>query len=254
VIHAGRFAGKVVVITGGAGAFGAEIGRHLLGEGASVVLADLDTDAAAGVASKLDGSRAASCHLDVTDGESAAQAMAFAEERFGGIDVLVNNAGLTHRPAPIDEIPDEAYDLVFDVNVKGTFLCTKHAVGALRRRGGGAIVNLSSVAAIAHRPGNTVYSGAKAAVAAFTRNLAVELAPTIRVNAILPVAADTPFFVAAFGERLPAEAAQAMRAGIPLARLCEPSDVADTVAYLASEDASFVTGVTLTLDGGRSLT
>jgi 3-oxoacyl-[acyl-carrier protein] reductase len=253
VIHAGRFADKVVVITGGAGAFGTEMARHLSGEGASVVIADLDAEAAERVASTL-GDKVVSCRLDVTQSDSAAAAMAFAEQRFGGIDVLVNNAGLTHRPAPLEEIPEDAYDLVFDVNVRGTFLCSKHAIGAIRRRGGGAIVNLSSVAAIAHRPGNTVYSAAKAAIAAFTRNLALELAPTIRVNALLPVAADTPFFIAAFGERMPAEAAEAMRAGIPLGRLCEPADVANAVAYLASDDASFVTGISLTLDGGRSLT
>ena len=137
--------------------------------------------------------------------------------------------------------------------MKGTFLCSKHAIGALRRRGGGAIVNISSVAAIAHRAGNVVYSASKAAVAAFTRNLALELAPTIRVNAVMPVAADTPFMVAAFGERLPAEAAEAMRAGLPLGRLCTPTDVADAVAFLASGDSAFVTGVCLPVDGGRSL-
>jgi 3-oxoacyl-[acyl-carrier protein] reductase len=253
VIHAGRFAGKVIVITGGAGAFGTEIARHLSGEGANVVIGDLDAGEAERVASTF-GESVVSCRLDVTDAESAAEAMAFAEERFGGIDVLVNNAGLTHRPAPLEEIPDDAYNLVFDVNVRGTFLCSKHAIPALRRRGGGAIVNLSSVAAIAHRPGNTVYSAAKGAVAAFTRNLAVELAPQIRVNAVLPVAADTPFMIAAFGERMPAEAAAAMRAGIPLARLCEPADVANAVAFLASDDAAFITGHSLLLDGGRSLT
>jgi 3-oxoacyl-[acyl-carrier protein] reductase len=106
---------------------------------------------------------------------------------------------------------------------------------------------------MAHRPGNTVYSASKAAVIGFTRNLALELAPTIRVNAVLPVAADTPFMVAAFGERLPAEAAEAMRAGLPLGRLCEPTDVAHAVAYLASADAAFVTGACLPVDGGRSL-
>ena len=180
--------------------------------------------------------------------------MAFTEKTFGGIDVLVNNAGLTHRPAPLEEIPEDAYDLVLGVNLKGTYLCSKHAIAALRRSGNGAIVNLSSVAAIAHRPGNTVYTAAKAAVAALTRNLALELAPTVRVNAIMPVAADTPFFVAAFGERMPEGAKQAMRAGIPMACLCEPADVADAVAFLASGDASFITGISLTLDGGRSLT
>jgi 3-oxoacyl-[acyl-carrier protein] reductase len=253
MIREGRFEDKVVVITGGAGAFGTELGRHLTGEGAYVVLADLDADAATNVASTL-GGKAASCRLDVTDPDSVTAAMTFAQERFGGIDVLVNNAGLTHRPSPLDEMPDSAYEVVFGVNVKGTYLCSKHAIGALRRSGGGSIVNLSSVAAIAHRAGNTVYSASKAAVVAFTRNLALELAPTIRVNAILPVAADTPFFVNAFGERLPPQAAEAMRAGIPLGRLCEPSDVANAVAFLASDDAAFITGECLVVDGGRSLT
>ena len=102
--------------------------------------------------------------------------------------------------------------------------------------------------------GNTVYSAAKGAITVLTRNLALELAPIIRVNAILPVAADTPFMIAAFGERMPEEAKQAMRAGIPMARLCEPADVAHAVAFLASDDSSFMTGVSMTLDGGRSLT
>lgn len=252
MIHEGRFDGKVVVVTGGAGAFGTELGRQFFGEGAHVVLADLDADAAALTASTF-GDKVAACHLDVTEGDSVAAAMTFAEQVFGGIDVLVNNAGLTHRPAPLDEMPDDAFDLVFGVNVKGTYLCSKHAIPALRRSGGGSIVNLSSVAAIAHRPGNTVYSASKAAVMAFTRNLALELAPTIRVNAILPVAADTPFFVNAFGERLPPDAAEAMRAGIPLGRLCEPADVANAVAFLASDDAAFITGECLVADGGRSL-
>ena len=119
------------------------------------------------------GVKATSCRLDVTDPVSVAEAMGYAEQHFGGIDVLVNNAGLTHRPAPLEEMPDDAYDLVFGVNVKGTYLCSKHAIPALRRSSGGAIVNISSVAAIAHRPGNTVYSASKAAVMAFTRNLAL---------------------------------------------------------------------------------
>ena len=252
MIHPNRFDGRVAVVTGGAGAFGTAIAGQLAAEGAGVVVADLDLDAAGRVASEL-GSNAVACRLDVTQPDSVVEAMSVAEQQFGGLDVLVNNAGLTHRITPLDELPDEAFDLVFGVNVKGTFLCSKHAIGALRRRGGGAIVNISSVAAIAHRSGNVVYSASKAAVAAFTRNLAFELAPTIRVNAVMPVAADTPFMVAAFGERLPAEAAEAMRAGLPLGRLCTPTDVADAVAFLASGDSAFVTGVCLPVDGGRSL-
>ena len=252
MIHPNRFDGRVAVVTGGAGAFGTTIASQLVAEAAKVVVADLDLDAARRVATTL-GRDAIACRLDVTQPDSVVEAIAVAEQQFGGLDILVNNAGLTHRITPLEELPDEAFDLVFDVNVKGTFLCSKHAIGPLRRRGGGAIVNISSVAAIAHRSGNVVYSASKAAVAAFTRNLAVELAPTIRVNAVMPVAADTPFMVAAFGERLPAEAAEAMRDGLPLGRLCTPTDVADAVAYLASGDAAFVTGVCLPVDGGRSL-
>ena len=252
MIHPNRFDGRVAIVTGGAGAFGTAIASQLAAEAAKVVVADLDLDAARRVATTL-GADAIACRLDVTQPDSVVEAIAVAEQQFGGLDLLVNNAGLTHRITPLEELPDEAFDLVFDVNVKGTFLCSKHAIGALRRRGGGAIVNISSVAAIAHRSGNVVYSASKAAVAAFTRNLAVELAPTIRVNAVMPVAADTPFMVAAFGERLPAEAAEAMRDGLPLRRLCTPTDVADAVAYLASGDAAFVTGVCLPVDGGRSL-
>ncbi len=252
MIHPNRFDGRVAVVTGGAGAFGTAIASQLVAEAAKVVVADLDLDAARRVATTLGGD-AIACRLDVTQPDSVVEAIAVAEQQFGGLDLLVNNAGLTHRITPLEELPDEAFDLVFDVNVKGTFLCSKHAIGPLRRRGGGAIVNISSVAAIAHRSGNVVYSASKAAVAAFTRNLAVELAPTIRVNAVMPVAADTPFMVAAFGERLPAEAAEAMRDGLPLGRLCTPTDVADAVAYLASGDAAFVTGVCLPVDGGRSL-
>jgi 3-oxoacyl-[acyl-carrier protein] reductase len=251
VIHPQRFEGRVAVVTGGAGAFGTAITRQLSAEGASVVVADLDFDGASRVAATYGDCVA--FRLDVTDAASVAETMAFAEAHFGALDIVVNNAGLTHRITPLDELPEEAYDLVFDVNVKGTFLCSKHAIAGLRRSGGGAIVNISSVAATAHRPGNTVYSASKAAVIGLTRNLALELAPTIRVNAVLPVAADTPFMVAAFGEPLPAAAAETMRAGLPLGRLCEPTDVADAVAYLASGDAAFVTGACLPVDGGRDL-
>jgi 3-oxoacyl-[acyl-carrier protein] reductase len=253
MIHTGRFDGKVALITGGAGAFGSELGRRFVAEGAHAVLADIDADAAAVVAATL-GERAAACHLDVTDTTSVSGAIDFAEQHFGGIDVLVNNAGLTHRPAPLDELPEEAFDLVFGVNVKGAYLCSKQAIPALRRTGAGSIINISSVAAIAHRAGNAVYSASKAALIAFTRNLALELAPAIRVNAVLPVAADTPFFVNVFGERMPPDAAAAMRDGIPMNRLCEPADVANAVTFLASDEASFITGECLVTDGGRSLT
>ena len=251
-----RFDGQVALVTGGAGAFGRAIAARLVAGGARVMLGDLDPDTAAKAASELDG-EADSVVLDVTRAESVAAAVERTEERFGGLDILVNNAGLTHRTTALEDFSDEsfeaAYDLVFDVNVKGTFLCSRCAIGALTRRGGGAMVNIASIAALVHRPGSTIYSASKAAVVTFTRNLALELAPTIRVNAVLPVAADTPFMEGAFGEPLPSDAAEAMRAGLPLGRLCRPSDVADAVSFLASRQAAFVTGASLAVDGGRSL-
>jgi 3-oxoacyl-[acyl-carrier protein] reductase len=251
-----RFSDKVALVTGGAGAFGRAIAFRFVEEGARVVIGDIDLDAAALVASEL-GDSAAPMRLDVTSSAASEEAVAFAERQFGGLDVLVNNAGLTHRETRLEDFTDEsfeaAYNLIFDVNVKGTMYCSRYAIPAMRRRGGGAIVNTASIAAVAHRPGVTVYSSAKAAVVVFTRNLALELAPDIRVNAVLPVAADTPFMEAAFGEPLPPEAAERMRAGLPMNRLCEPSDVADAVAFLAGDDAAMITGTALPVDGGRSL-
>ena len=137
MIHPNRFDGRVAVVTGGAGAFGTAIASQLAAEAARVVVADLDLDAASRVAATLGGD-AIACRLDVTQPDSVVEAIAVAEQQFGGLDLLVNNAGLTHRITPLDELPDEAFDLVFDVNVKGTFLCSKHAIGAVattRRRG-----------------------------------------------------------------------------------------------------------------------
>ena len=246
-----RFSGKSVLITGAGSGFGAAMARRFADEGASVIVADVDEAAARQVAEGLP--EAAAVRVDVTKTDEVAAMVSAAEDRFGGLDVLVNNAGFTHRAGPTEELPDDEFDRIMAVNVKGVFLGVKHGVPALRRRGGGVIVNTASIGAVSPRPGVTVYNASKGAVVTLTRGLAVELAPEIRVNAVMPVAADTHFMLGAFGGELPERSRASFTKSIPMGRLCEPADVAAAVCYLASDDARFVTGVCLPVDGGRSI-
>jgi 3-oxoacyl-[acyl-carrier protein] reductase len=174
---------------------------------------------------------------------------------FGGLDVLVNNAGFSHRTMPLWELPEEEYERVFATNVRGVYLGCKFAVPVMKERGGGVIVNTASIGAVAPRPGVTAYNATKGAVVTLTRGLAVEVAPfRIRVNAVNPVAAETGFMKGAVGvEKLPDEFRKQLVSTIPLGRLTEPRDVAAAVLFLASPDAEFLTGVCLPVDGGRSI-
>lgn len=252
-----RFKEKVVIVTGAASGFGAAIAKGFGAEGASVVLADVNEVGGKRVTSQLEqaGARALFVRTDVSRAEDVRAMVEAAVSTFGGLDVLVNNAGFSHRAMPLWELPEEDYERVFATNTKGVYLGAKYAIPALRERGGGVIINTASIGAVAPRPGVTVYNATKGAVITMTRGLAVELAPfKIRVNAVNPVAAATNFMKGALGmDSLPDEVRQALTAGIPLGRLTEPSDVAAAVLYLASEDASFLTGVCLDIDGGRSI-
>jgi 3-oxoacyl-[acyl-carrier protein] reductase len=174
--------------------------------------------------------------------------------QFGGLDILVNNAGFSHLMMPLWELPEEEYERVFATNVRGVFLGCKYAVPVMQGRGG-VIINTASIGAVVPRPWVTAYNATKGAVVVLTRGLAVEVAPfRIRVNAVNPVAVETGFMKGAVGlEKLPDEARQQLAAQIPLGRLAEPSDVAAAVLFLASDDAAFLTGVCLPIDGGRSI-
>ena len=252
-----RFRGKVALVTGGASGFGEAIAQRFALEGASVVVADVDEGRGKSVAASIEAAegRALFVRADVSRSQDVRSMVAATREAFGGLDVLVNNAGFSHRTMPMWELPEEDYDRVFATNTKGVYLGVKYAVPVLRERGGGSIVNTASIGAVAPRPGVTVYNATKGAVVTMTRGLAVELARfNIRVNAVNPVAADTPFMKGAIGvERLPEEIRKTLIAGIPLGRLTEPSDVAAAVLFLASDDAAFLTGVCLDVDGGRSI-
>jgi 3-oxoacyl-[acyl-carrier protein] reductase len=246
-----RFEGKTVVITGAGHGFGAAMAARFSAEGAACVVADIDEEAAQQVVAELPGAR--SIRVDVRNSDEVQAMIALAEERFGGLDILVNNAGLTHLAGPVEELSDDEFDRVVSINFKGVFLGVKHAVPAMRRRGGGVIINTSSVGAIAPRPGISVYNATKGAVATFTQSLAVELAPVIRVNAVLPVAADTNFMLGAYSAGMSQDDRVRFIGTIPMNRMCEPDDVAAATCYLASDDAAFMTGVCLPVDGGRSI-
>jgi 3-oxoacyl-[acyl-carrier protein] reductase len=250
-----RFSGRVAVVTGAAKGFGEAISRRFHAEGASVVLADLDATAGEALAAEL-GERAAFRTVDVTRAEDVAALMDGATERFGRLDILCNNAGYSHLAMPMHELPEEDFDRQFAVNVKGVYLGCKYAVPIMIAQGeGGVIINTASIGAKRPRANLTPYNASKGAVLTLTRGLAHELGrQKIRVNAVCPVAANTAFMEGVRGgERLDERAQGALVRGIPLGRLCEPADVAAAVTYLASEDASFLTGVLLDVDGGRSI-
>lgn len=252
-----RFIDKVVIVTGASGGFGAAISRRFVAEGARLTVADVNDAKGRALVAEL-GVNARYQHVDVS---SATQVQAMIEDTvaaFGGLDILINNAGFTHKFQPVWETSEEDFDAVVATNFKGVWLGVKYAVPHLQKRGGGVIVNTASIGAVAPRPGVTVYNGTKGAVMTMTRGLAVELAPfKIRVNAVNPVAADTDFMKKAYDrpdmEHLSARAAESFIAGIPLGRLTQPKDVAAAVCFLASDDAEFLTGVCLSVDGGRSI-
>lgn len=252
-----EFDGKVVVITGAASGFGEATAKRFGAEGAKVVVADVDTENAERVAGEI-GDNATPVTVDVRDTKAVAAMIEAAESRFGGLDILINNAGLTRRAGPVEDSSEDDFDFTMEVNVKGVYLGIKHGVPALRRRGGGVILNTASIIALVPRKHTLQYTASKGAVVAMTKAAALELAPTIRVSCVCPVAADTNFMRGAVGgdEETYQAAREQMRAtahvGVPLGRRAEPEDVAGAFLFLASDDAKFLSGVVLPIDGGRS--
>lgn len=248
--------GRVAMVTGGASGIGRATAQRFVAAGASVVIADLDGGGAERTAKELvaQGGAVLACPVDVTDAAQIAEAVAAAESEFGRLDTLSCNAGLASYPVPaLDADPDE-FGRIFDVNVKGVWLCVRAAVPAMRRAGGGAITITGSVMGERARPGFGAYASSKAAVNHLAKVLALELAADgIRVNCLAPVATDTPMLASFLGPDDPERARAAFIAGIPLGRLAQPEDIADAAVFLASDAARFLTGVVLPVDGGRAI-
>ena len=177
-----------------------------------------------------------------------------AMERFGGLDIVVNNAGMPQRNMSMLAVDEATFDRIFAVNVKSIYLTARHAAPVLQERGGGVFINIGSTAGIRPRPGLTGYNGSKAAANALTKSMAVELAPDgIRANAIAPVAGDTPMLAEFLGGQVTDEGYAKFVATVPLGRLSRPTDIANAALFLASDEAAFITGVCLEVDGGRCI-
>ena len=249
-----RLQGKVAVVTGAGAGFGAGIARRFAQEGAAVVVADLDTAAGQAVSGEIGeaGGRATFVACDVTERAAVRRMVEAAVEGYGGLDLLVNNAGYSHVNQPLTETSEADFDRVYAVNVKAIYLAALEALPLLRRRGGGCIINTSSTAALRPRPGLTWYNGSKGAVNTITKSMAAELAPDrIRVNAICPVIGATGMLETFMGAPDTPELREKFLATIPLGRMSRPEDIAAAALYLASDEANFVTGVCLEVDGGR---
>jgi 3-oxoacyl-[acyl-carrier protein] reductase len=244
-----RLKDRIAIVTGAGSGMGEAIAHTYAREGAKVAVLDVNEQAANKVASAI-GNAALAVACDVTNKMDIARAVELTEKKFGVSDILVNNAGVAHVNKPLMEIDEREYDRVFDVNVKGLFMFIQAVVPAMRKKGGGVIVNIGSTAGLRPRPGLSAYNATKGAVHNLTKTLAVELAPdNIRVCAIAPVATDTPllptFLGPAPGQR------EKFIATVPLGRLATAQDIADAALFLASAEAKFLTGNIMEVDGGR---
>ena len=249
-----RLKGKTAIVTGAASGFGAEMARAFAREGvAAVYLADLNEAGARTVAQDCGGVGVA-VRCDVTVRADIDALVQRVVNEHGRVDVVVNNAGWTHRNRPMLEVDDADFDRVFGINVKSIFHMTHAVVPHMRRQGAGVILNIGSTAGIRPRPGLTWYNASKGAVNLLSKSMAVELGPDgIRVNAICPVIGETALLEAFMGvEDTPANRARFI-ATIPLGRLSRPDDVARAAVFLASDDAAFISGVEFPVDGARTV-
>ena len=245
--------GKIALITGAAGGFGEGIARLFVAQGARVMIADLDGAKALQVASDLGPSaRAVAC--DVSKSADVQAAVQDCLDAFGVPDIVVNNAGTTHRNQPMLDVDEATFDRVFNVNVKSIFYMTRAVLPMMRQRRQGSIINIGSTAGIRPRPGLTWYNASKGAVNVMTKSMAAELGPdNIRVNAICPVMGATGLIEQFLGAADTPESRAKVVAGIPLGRLSTPDDVAQAALYLASDASCFITGIELPVDGGRTI-
>ncbi|MGB3025590.1 SDR family oxidoreductase [Paradevosia shaoguanensis] len=245
-----RLANKTAIVTGGASGFGAGIVKKFVAEGARVIIADINGDAAHAMAAELG---ALSHQVDVSKAGSVNALAEAALKAFGTLDILVNNAGVSHLPAAMEDISEADFDRVVAVNIKSVYLTAKALVPHMKANRKGAILNVASTAAVSPRPRLSWYNASKGWMVTATKSMAIELAPLgVRVNAINPVAGDTPLLKTFMGEDTPEMRAKFL-ASIPIGRFSTPEDMGNAACFLCSDEASMITGVAMEVDGGRCI-
>jgi 3-oxoacyl-[acyl-carrier protein] reductase len=247
-----RLKNKVAIVTGGGSGFGAGIVKKFVAEGAQVLVADLNLEAAREVAAGA-GTAAQALRIDVSNAADVRTMIETAEQHFGGLDILVNNAGIGHLPQPLEGLPEDQFDRLFAVNMKAIYLALREAVPRFKAKRRGVVLNMASTAGVSPRPRLAWYNASKGWVITATRASAVELAPFgIRVNALNPVAGETPLLATFMGEDTPEMRAKFL-ATIPLGRFSTPEDLGNAACFLCSDEASMITGVCMEVDGGRCI-
>jgi len=251
-----RLKDKVAIVTGGGSGFGEGIVKRYAKEGAKVVVNDVNRQAGDRVAREIEaaGGEALFVKADVASNSDVKAMVEATLDRYGRLDIMVNNAGITHKNRPMTEVTEEEFDRIFAVNVKAVYLSALHVVPVMQKQGGGSIITTASTAGLRPRPGLTVYNSSKGAVITMTKSMAVEFAPhNIRVNCLCPVIGLTGLTELFMGQPDSPEIRQKFLGSIPLGRMSTPEDLAAAALYLASDEASFITGVALEVDGGRCI-
>ncbi len=244
-----RLVNKTAIVTGGGSGFGAGIARKFATEGARVFVVDINLEAAQTIANEI-GGIAIACDVGSAVSVSNLAETVLSE---GPLDILVNNAGITHLPSAMEDVSEEDFDRVFNVNMKSVYLTARAFVPHFKSRNAGAILNVASTAGISPRPRLNWYNASKGWMITATKTMAVELAPQgIRVNAINPVAGETPLLKSFMGEDTPEIRAKFLST-IPLGRFSTPEDMGNAACFLCSDEASMITGVAMEVDGGRCI-
>lgn len=247
-----KLKGKTAIVTGAASGFGTGIAAKFIAEGARVLVADINGDGAEAAAKSL-GDNAIACQVDVGSAASINAMAELAINTYGTLDILVNNAGVTHLPMPMENVTEDDFDRVYNVNMKSIYLAAKAFVPHMKANGAGAILNVASTAGVSPRPNLNWYNASKGWVITATKAMAVELAPFgIRVNALNPVAGETPLLKSFMGEDTPEVRAKFLST-IPIGRFSTPEDLGNAASFLCSDEASMITGVAMEVDGGRCI-
>ena len=245
-----RLKEKISIITGAASGFGKGIAKKFSEEGAKVILVDINKEELEKVAKDLNQDF---FHVDVASSNSMKKLSEYVLNKYKSIDIMINNAGITHLPKPMEEVSEQEFDKVFSVNSKSVFLCGKFFVPHMKKQKKGSILNISSTAGLSPRPNLNWYNATKGWMITATKAMAVELAPfNVRVNSLAPVAGETPLLKSFLGEDT-AERRNAFLSTIPLGRFSTPKDLANAACFLCSDEASMITGSILEVDGGRCI-